>query len=148
VLPPFGNMPKAKLNQFGPSPRLARMPGIGGSKAAINALFDELTPGSPPGNLAKQVYQGEGGSYVVFQLINRAQPNADEFDKTASTEIARMQEARGRAALRSWLKNRCEALAKAGKIKPHPERIRETDDKGNPAPTVYRPCMLFDFINR
>jgi hypothetical protein len=144
VLPQFGNMPKAKVNRLGPAPRMARMPGIGASKAAINALFDELAPN----DLAKQVYEGEGGTYVVLQLINRAQPNADEFDKTAGLEIARMQQARGKAALRNWLKNRCEALSKDGKIRPHSDRIRETDDKGNPTPTVYRPCMLFDFINR
>ena len=143
-LPQLGTVPKAKVNRLGPSPRQAKMPGVGGSKAAIDALFDELTPGS----LAKQVYDGDAGSYIVVQLINRSQPNAADFDKKADTEIARMQEARGKAALREWLKNRCETLTKAGKIRPAPERIRETDDKGNPAPTVYHPCMYFDYLDR
>jgi hypothetical protein len=120
------------------------MPGIGGSKEAVDALFDELQPG----NLAKKVYVGDNGTYVVLQLINRAQPSVAEFDKIADTEIARMQEARGQAAVRDWLKNRCDTLTKAGKIRPAPDRIRETDDKGNPAPTVYHPCMYFDFMNQ
>jgi SurA N-terminal domain/PPIC-type PPIASE domain len=144
VLPQFGTVPKPKVNRLGPSPRQPRMPGIGGTKPAIDALFDDLAAG----NLAKQVYEGDGGSYVVLQLVNRAQPNADEFDKISSNELLQMRDARGRAALRDWLKTRCEALAKAGKIKPAADRIRETDDKGNPAPTVYRPCMYFDYLDR
>jgi hypothetical protein len=144
VLPAFGNVPAAKVNRLGPSPRQPKMPGIGGSKEAIDALFDELSPG----NLAKKVYAGDNSTYVVIQLINRAQPSAEEFDKIADVEIARMQDARGRAAVRDWLKNRCETLSKAGKIRPAPDRIRETDDKGNPAPTVYHPCMYFDFLDR
>jgi len=42
-----------------------------------------------------------------------------------------------------WLKSRCEALAKDGKIKPLAELIAESDDKGAPLPAVYRPCMSF-----
>ena len=144
VLPQFAEVPEAKVNPLGPSPRQAKMPGLGSSKEAIEALFDELAPG----NLAKQVYEGDAGTYVVLQLINRSQPNASDFDKTADAEMARMQQARGKAALRDWLKSRCETLTKAGKIKPAADRIRETDDKGNPAPTVYRPCMYFDYLDR
>jgi len=144
VLPQFGTVPAAKVNRLGPSPRQAKMQGIGGSKEAIDALFDELSAG----NLAKKVYAGDNGTYVVIQLINRSQPSVTEFDKIADTEIARMQEARGRAAVRDWLKNRCEVLTKAGKIRPAADRVRESDDKGNPAPTVYRPCMYFDYLDR
>jgi len=144
VLPQFGEISKAKLNRLGPSPRQAKMPGVGAAKTAIDALFDELAPGS----LAKKVYEGEGENYVVLQLINRSEPNASDFDKTADAEIARMQAARGKAAVREWLKGRCETLTKAGKIRPAADRIRETDDKGNPAPTVYHPCMYFDYLDR
>jgi hypothetical protein len=144
VLPAFGNVPVAKINRLGPSPRQPKMPGIGGSKEAVDALFDELSPG----NLAKKVYAGDNGTFVVLQLINRAQPSLEEFDKVADTEIARMQESRGQAAVRDWLKNQCETLTKAGKIRPAPDRIRETDEKGNPAPTVYHPCMYFDYMDR
>jgi SurA-like protein/PPIC-type peptidyl-prolyl cis-trans isomerase-like protein len=143
-LPQFGEVDKPKVNRFGPTPREAKMPGIGASKAAIDALFDELSPG----NVAKKIYEGDNGAYVVVQLINRAQPKAEDFDKTADAEIARMQEARGKAALYSWLRSRCDALTKAGRIRPAADRIRETDDKGNPAPTVYRPCMTLDFLDR
>lgn len=144
VLPALGEVPKAKVNRLGPTPRQAKLPGVGGSKAAISALFDELAPG----NLAKQVYEGEGGTYLVIQLINKATPKVEDFDKTADAEIARMTEARGRAAVHAWLKGRCETLTKANKIHPAADRIRETDDKGNPAPTVYKPCMYLDIIDR
>ena len=50
--------------------------------------------------------------------------------------------------MREWLKNRCEVLTKAGKIRPAADRVRETDDKGKPAPTVYHPCMYFDYLDR
>lgn len=144
ILPQFGEIPKPKVNRLGPSPRQAKMPGIGGAKDAVEALFDELEPGGA----AKHVYEGDGGNFVVVQLINRSQPKVEDFDKTADAEITRMREARSKAALGQWLKGRCDTLAKAGKIKPAADRIRETDDKGNPAPTVYHPCMYFDYLDR
>ncbi|MBC7974230.1 MAG: SurA N-terminal domain-containing protein [Myxococcales bacterium] len=144
VLPQFGEVPKARINRLGPAPRQSKMPGLGNAKGVSEALFDELAAG----NLAKQVYEGDGGAYVVLQLINKAAPKVDEFDKTADAEIARMQEARGKAAIHEWLKGRCETLTKANKIRPAPDRIQETDDKGNPAPTVYHPCMYLDILDR
>jgi parvulin-like peptidyl-prolyl isomerase len=143
VLPQFDEIPKAKVNRLGPMPRQAKMPGVGGSKDAIGALFEELAPG----DLAKKVYDGDAGAYVVLQLIDRSQPKVEDFEKIAGAEIARMQEARGKAMVSAWLKSRCETLTKAGKIRPAADRIRETDDKGNPAPTVYRPCMFFDYLD-
>ena len=109
VLPQFAEIPKAKINRLGPSPRQAKMPGVGGAKDAIEALFDEFAPG----NLAKKVYEGDAGNYVVLQLINRSEPKVEDFEKTADAEMARMQQARGKAALREWLKGRCETLTKA-----------------------------------
>jgi hypothetical protein len=144
VLPQFGEVPKPKVNRIGPAPRQAKMPGIGSSKAAVDALFDELTVGS----IAKQVYEGDGNTYVVLQLVEKATPKVEDFEKTADTEIARMQEARGKAAIHEWLKGRCQTLTKANKIRPAADRIQETDDKGNPAPTVYHPCMYLDILDR
>jgi hypothetical protein len=144
VLPQLGEISKAKVNRLGPSPRQTKMPGVGGAKGAVDALFDELAPGG----VAKHVYEGDGGSFVVLQLVSRSQPKVEDFDKTADAEIVQMQDARGKAALGEWLKTRCETLTKAGKIKPAPDRIRETDEKGNPAPTVYHPCMYFDYLDR
>jgi len=144
VLPQFGEVGKAKVAPFGPAPRQAKMPGVGSSKAAIDALFDELAPG----NVSKHVYEGDGGTYVVVQLTNKSAPKVEDFEKTADTEIARMQEARGKAAIHEWLKGRCETLTKANKIRPAADKVRETDDKGNPAPTVYHPCMYLDILDR
>jgi hypothetical protein len=144
VLPAFGEIPKAKINRLGPSPRQAKMPGVGGAKGAVDALFDELEPGA----VGKHAYEGDGGNVVIVQLVARSQPKVEDFEKTADAEIAQMQQARGKAALGQWLKNRCDTLTKAGKIKPASDRIRETDDKGNPAPTVYHPCMYFDYLDR
>ena len=144
VLPQVVDVARPKINRLGPAPRQAKMPGIGSSKTAVAALFDDLSPGG----VAKKIYEGEGGSYLLVQLVERAQPKLEDFDKKADAEIARMQEARGKAALHDWLKSRCETLTKAGRIRPSPDKIRESDDKGNPAPTVYRPCMFFDYLDR
>ena len=67
VLPQFGEVEKPTVARFGPAPRSSTMSGIGSSKEAAAALFDELSPGM----LAKQVYEGDGG-YIVVQLISRS----------------------------------------------------------------------------
>ena len=144
VLPATSNVGKPHVERLGPSPRQAKMAGLGASKDAANALFDELAAGQ----VAKAIYVGEGDTFVVVQLVNRAQPKVDDFDKTADHEVSQLQDARGKAALGQWLKERCDTLTKAGKIKPAADKIRETDDKGNPAPTIYHPCMDFDAFNR
>ncbi|HEY0189750.1 MAG TPA: peptidylprolyl isomerase, partial [Kofleriaceae bacterium] len=143
VLPPMPNVAKPHVERIGPAPRQPKMSGLGNAKDAANALFDELAPGQ----VGKSIYVGDNDSFVVVQLVNRAQPKVEEFDKTADHELAQLQEARGKAALGQWLKDRCDTLTKAGKIKPASDRIRETDDKGNPAPTIYHPCMYFDAFN-
>jgi hypothetical protein len=144
VLPPMGSVAKPKVNKFGPAPRQGTMQGLGHAKAAIEALFGELTAGA----VAKQVYEGDAGAYILVQLIERSQPKVADFDKTADADLTRMRDARGKAALHDWLKGRCAALDKANKIQPNADRVRETDEKGNPAPRVYKPCMYFDALDR
>lgn len=140
VLPAFAtDMIKPKVVNNGPVPRLKALPAIGASKPAIDALFDELTPGM----IGKQVYQSDDGSYVLVQLTEKAAPKVEEFDKVADQEIKDMRDLRAMIAVEQWLKTRCEALAKDSKIKPMPELIGESDDKGAPLPAVYRPCMSF-----
>jgi hypothetical protein len=144
VLPQLDAVPKAKVNRLGPAPRQGTMPGLGHAKEAIEALFGELTPGA----LANRVYEGDAGAYILVQLIDHTQPKVEEFDKIADAEIARMRDARGKAAVHDWLKARCDTLTKAKRIQAAADRIRETDDKGDPAPTVYKPCMYFDALDR
>ncbi len=140
VLPAFAtDMTKPTVVSQGPTPRLKDLPVIGASKAAIDALFDELTPGM----LAKQVYQTESGAYVLVQLVAKSAPKVDEFDKVADQEIKDMRDLRAMIAVEQWLKTRCEALAKDSKIKPLSELIAESDDKGAPLPVAYKPCMSF-----
>ena len=132
-------MTKPKVVSQGPTPRQKQLPVIGASKDAINALFDELSEGM----IAKQIYQLENGGYALLQLTAKQAPKVEEFDKVADEEIKNMRDLRAMITLEQWLKDRCEALAKDGKIKPLSELINETDDKGGPLPVVYRPCMSF-----
>ena len=138
VLPTFATVAKPKLEHEEPSPRGLKMPGLVNAKAAADALFDELAPGS----LAKQVYEVDG-SYVVVQLIAKDVRSIDDFDKTAAADIEILRRARADALIDAWLKERCNALAKAGKIKAAPDLVRETDDQGKALPVTYRPCMSF-----
>lgn len=139
VLPSFGEIAKPKVISQGPVPRLKELPVVGGSKEAIAALFDDLTPGM----IGKSVYVTDEGSYVVIQLTEKSAPKVEEFEKVADEELRGLREQRAVLAVEEWLKQRCEALAKDGKIKPLGDLITETDDKGQPLPAVYRPCMSF-----
>jgi hypothetical protein len=114
------------------------MSGLGTSKEAIAAVFDELQPG----NLAKQIYDAEG-SYIVVQLISRTQPNVADFDKDADRRVAELRIQRGQAFLEEWLKTKCETLAKDNKIRPNPELLIERDEQGKILPVGYKPCMSF-----
>jgi hypothetical protein len=144
-LPAFGEVAKPKVERSGPAPREKQMAGIGGNKAAANALFEELQPssapnGNVPGSLASKVYEADG-NYVVVQLIAHQQPNVADFDKDAEQRTSALRQQRANAFVESWLRDKCVALVKAGKIQPNPELLRETDDKGNPIASQYQPCF-------
>jgi hypothetical protein len=138
VLPQFGEVAKPTVARFGPSPRSSTMSGIGSSKEAAAALFDELSPGM----LAKRVYEGDGG-FAVVQLVARQDPNTADFDKDADRLVEELRQSRGQAFVEQWMQNKCEQLLKDGRISPNAELVRETDDAGKPLPVTYRPCMSF-----
>src|SRR4029077_13518138 len=102
------------------------MPGLGTSKDAMAAVFEELAPG----NIAKKIYEADG-NFIVLQLISRDMADVAAFDKDADKRIAELRTRRGAAFLDSWLRERCEALLTKGKLIPNSELLRETDDKGN-----------------
>ena len=72
------------------------MSGIGASKEAATALFEELTPGM----LAKQVYDADG-AFIVMQLISRTQPNVADFDKDADRLVSELRQVARRRSSRS-----------------------------------------------
>ncbi|HSK02538.1 MAG TPA: hypothetical protein VK932_14900, partial [Kofleriaceae bacterium] len=134
VLPAFHDLPEPKVRKEGPHPRQKRLPGV--DEAGVKALFDELAKDQ----LAGRVFEADG-NYTVVQVADKSQAKIEDFEKDAARIIDRMREERGAQLVRDWLKNRCEELDKAGKIKPREDKIAEFDDKGKPMPTVYRPCM-------
>lgn len=138
VLPSFANMDKPKVMSQGPVPRMKALPVVGDSKEAIGSLFDELSAGM----LATKVYETDD-AFVVLQLTEKSAPKVDDFDKVAAKEMEQLRAQRAAILVEQWLKQRCEQLAKDGKITPMQELIRETDDQGKPLPVVYRPCMSF-----
>jgi hypothetical protein len=114
------------------------MSGIGSSREAATALFEELSPGM----LAKRVYEAEG-AFVVLQLISRNSPDVAAFDKDADRLVGELRRTRAAAFVEDWLRERCEALAKDKKIKPNTQIVQEFDDTGKLLPVSYRPCMSF-----
>ena len=138
VLPAFGTIKKPKAIPQSGIPREKEMPGLDGVKDASATLFDELSAGM----LGKKVYETPEG-YVLIQLIEKASPKVEDFDKIADKELAKLRALRGRMAVEGWLKTRCEALAKDNKITATDDLVHESDDAGKPLPQVYRPCMSF-----
>jgi parvulin-like peptidyl-prolyl isomerase len=137
-LPAMADVAKAHVNRFGPAPRSSSMPGLGKSKEAIAAVFDELEPGQ----LASQIYEADG-NFILIQSVARAKPNVADFDKDADRRVSELRESRAHEFLNGWLKHRCEELAKDGKIRPNAELIAEHDDQGKLLPTQYHPCISF-----
>ena len=138
TLPAFDTVKPPNVTRFGPAPRSSSMSGLGTSKEAVAALFDELSPGM----LAKKVYEADGG-FVLMQLISRSAPKVEDFEKDADRLVQELRANRGQAFLEEWLKERCEKLAKDGRIKPNDALLREFDDAGKPLPVAYKPCMSF-----
>jgi hypothetical protein len=138
TLPTMDAVAPPKVSEQGPTPRVGKLPGLGG-KDILDAVFDELSPGM----LGKRVYAGEDGSYVLIQLKTRHSVDTKDFDKDGAHVISELRHRRAAAAVFDFLKNRCETLAKANKIKANQEYIREHDDQGNPLPSAYHPCMSF-----
>lgn len=133
-LPAFGTVEQPQVRTEGPLPRYPQLPGVGKD---VGVLFDELQPGQ----LAPRVFEDSTGAYVLVQLQTKGKP--EDFDKVADVEMAKLREARGQALVRAFVRERCEALLKAEKIRPAAEKITETDDKGNQLPSTYRPCATF-----
>jgi PPIC-type PPIASE domain/SurA N-terminal domain len=138
VLPQMSEVAPPSVNRGGPTPRSTRLPELGTSKGAARAVFDELAAGE----LAKQIYQVDDG-YVVVQLIERLAPKMEDFDKDADQRVRGLREARGAALVEGWLKERCQDLSKANRIKANAALTREMDEKGNYGPSYYKPCMSF-----
>ncbi|MGE0868140.1 MAG: peptidylprolyl isomerase [Kofleriaceae bacterium] len=137
TLPQFVDIPKPVVVRHGPAPRVKQLPGIGSSAEVLAAVFDELAPG----DLAKTVFEVQD-NYIVLQLISHEQPKLDEFDKVAAERIATLRAIRGQVVVEEWVRERCTTLAKENKIEVvDQERIREVDEKGNPAETIYHPCI-------
>lgn len=137
-LPEFGPIAKASVTRLGPVARSNRLVDFGEAPALVGMLFDTLQPNG----LADGVYDAQG-AYAIVQLVSRSQPDMKEFEKKADNMIQLIKQRRSGDALMGWLKDRCETLYKAGKIKPAADLIREYDDQGKPLPTSYKPCITY-----
>jgi hypothetical protein len=137
-LPDFDAVKPPLVSEQGPLPRSEKFFGLGG-RDMVTAVFDELSPG----NLGKKVYVNDEGAYVLIQLKSHNAPNIADFDKQADAIIAELRERRAASAVIDFLKNRCETLAKAGKIHPNTDLVREHDGSGNALPISYQPCQSF-----
>jgi hypothetical protein len=137
-LPAFDNVPAPFVTRYGPAPRSVPMSGLGSSKEAVAALFDELSPGG----LATRVYEADG-AYIVMQLVARAQPKVEEFEEQGDKLVEDLRALRARVFVEEWLGERCKKAVEDKKIKPNPQLIQDFDDAGKPLPVTYTPCRQF-----
>ncbi len=137
-LPAFDNVKAPYVSRFGPAPRSPMMSGLGTSKEAAAALFDELSAGM----IATRVYEADG-AFVVVQLIGRNAPKVEEFEKEGDRLVEELRRERAQAFVEEWLQERCEKLRDDKKIKPNSQLIQEFDDAGKAMPVTYQPCMSF-----
>jgi parvulin-like peptidyl-prolyl isomerase len=133
TLPAFQDVPPPKVRRESAQKRQKKLPGVG---TEVGVLFDELGKGE----FASRVLEVDT-SYTVVQVVEKTEGKIEDFEKEASRLIDEMRKERGEQLVRDWVKSRCEELTTAGKIKPRADKVAESDDKGQPAPTVYRPCM-------
>jgi parvulin-like peptidyl-prolyl isomerase len=138
VLPAMSPVAPPNVSRAGPTPRNTRLPELGASKLAAQAVFESLAAGE----VAPDIYEVDG-DYVVVQLIERQAPKMEDFDKDADQRMRGLRDARGQNLVEGWLKERCQQLNKAKKIKANPVLTRNTDDNGKPGPSFYQPCMSF-----
>ena len=142
VLPPMSDVPAPPLERFGPTPRQNQLPGLGDSKPAAAALFDELSVASTLDSLPKHVFEADG-SYVVLQLVEHKTADIADFNKAADQRIASLREVRAAVFMEGWLADRCRSLAKANRIHPNQDRLVERDDQGKLVKAAYQPCDSF-----
>jgi hypothetical protein len=141
TLPAFHDPARPKARKEGPAKREKRLRGVDAD--GVTMLFDQLGERG----LAGRVFEVEG-NYNLVQLTARSRGDMKEFDRNADFIVEAMRKQRAQQLVHDWLKARCEELTKAGKIKPRADKIEEHDDKGNPIPTTYRPCMYFSVFVR
>jgi parvulin-like peptidyl-prolyl isomerase len=160
-LPKFGEMKKPHGEHFGPMTRNPVLPAVGSAADAKRALFDELSPG----NVAKRVYDGDGGFVLVQLLERRTADFGPDFDKQADWlinepchlekvpgafggpeqyfEKCGLRATRARKLVEAFLKQRCDELVKDNKIHPNDEYLTETDEKtGQRVQSGYKPCQI------
>jgi hypothetical protein len=134
-LPAFDPV-KATVERLGPMPRIrGDNETLGASQEMIAAMFDTIGTGE----LGPKVY-AVGDSYVILQLAQKELADVTKFEKDAEAHVRRLRDERGAQFLDKWIQDRCDALHKAGKIKPDMNLFEDEDEKGNKLPVTYEPC--------
>ncbi len=138
-LPRPANLKMPKIQHQGPFQRdVKQIPGLGESKAAVQAVFEGLEIGQ----VAHQVFE-IGNDYVILELAGRTDPDLDQFTKDEPQLLQQARLEKAQDVLGQWLKDRCEKVAKAGEIQVNQSLFDVTDDKGQKIPGNYKPCQFF-----
>ncbi len=115
---------------------------IGESAELVRALFDQLAVG----NVADRIFEVRGSvvdpmpQYALVQVTGKELADVAKFDKEADSRMRQLAEARGAQVYVAWLRERCETLKAAGKIKPSASYLDSTDEQGRRVRSSYEPC--------
>jgi hypothetical protein len=120
----------AEVTRFGSELPFALTPELS------KAVFDDLGEHQ----IAPRVFQVEG-EYVLVEVARKNLPDDKMFEKTADRAVANLAAERGQRHYLSFLRDRCEALSKAGKIKWDTNKLTRDDGKGGTVQVPYRPCI-------
>jgi hypothetical protein len=136
---PAYEAPKAKVKRVGPMPRSQEdVVDVGASKELMDALFGGALA---PGQLGAQVYAiSDEPAFAIVQLIEKAEPDPTEFDKSADALLANAKEDRGRQVVSQWLEARCSDLIGKQEIKIANDVLTTRDDEGNTKQFQYGAC--------
>lgn len=136
-LPVLITPPEApKTRTYGPFTRSTEgVPGLGKSTAMMAAVFDTLATGQ----LGEAVYDIED-DFVIVQMVNRAEPNLEDFQRDVAAKIDTMGVERGQKLLREWVFERCKRARDSGEIDVNPLHLEETDESGRKIPVTYKAC--------
>lgn len=129
VLPALATVPPPQVESFGPVSKGSDLGALHLSKEQLAGLY-----ALAPGNASLAIYEPGQGLYVVVQLEARTIPTADDFAHDEKLFTEKLDEKRGGTAVQDWLRTRCQAAAKANRIRVNPEIV------GTDGPP-YVPCF-------
>ncbi len=111
---------KIQFYSAGPFPKTrSEVPSIGDSPELVRAVF-----GTATGDALLPSIWTIGDTYYIVEIAERTLPNIDDFEPNIAVQSLSAQ--RGQSAAAAWIRQKCQSLAAANKIKVHPLLLQQS----------------------